>query len=111
MTLPQNIPGYHIVRVIGRGGMAIVYLAVQESLGREVALKLLLPQLVAEATTSERFLREGRIAASLDHRHIVSIHDFGIHEGQPYLTMEYLPDGTVLDGAPYEPRAALAIAR
>ena len=83
MAGQMEIPGYRIVRELGRGGMGTVFLAVQDSLGREVALKLLAPQFVADAISAERFLREGRIAARLTHRHIVSIYDVGVHAGQP----------------------------
>lgn len=111
MPVPVKIPGYRIVREIGRGGMGTVFLAVQESLGREVALKLLMPQLVADAVACERFLREGRIAARLAGRHIVSVHDVGVHDGQPYLAMEYMAGGAVAIGEPLAPSAALEIVR
>jgi len=107
----MEIPGYRIVRELGRGGMGTVFLAVQDSLGREVALKLLAPQFVADAIAAERFLREGRIAARLTHRHIVSIYDVGVHDGQPYLAMEYMPGGAVATGVPLAPSAALEIVR
>jgi TolB-like protein/Flp pilus assembly protein TadD len=107
----SDVPGYRMVRLLGRGGMAEVWLAIQESLGREVALKLLLPSLAADPATAERFLREGRIAARLDHRNIVSVYDVGIHDGQPYLAIEYLPGGAIPTGAPHEPRVALEIVR
>jgi TolB-like protein/tRNA A-37 threonylcarbamoyl transferase component Bud32 len=106
-----EIPGYRVSRLLGRGGMAEVWLAVQESLGREVALKLLLPSLARDPAMSERFLREGRIAARLDHRHIVSVYDVGIHAGQPYLAIEYLPGGPVSVDAPCEPGVALDVLR
>ncbi len=107
----MEIPGYRIVRELGRGGMGTVFLAVQDSLGREIALKLLAPQFVADAISAERFLREGRIAARLTHRHIVSIYDVGVHAGQPYLAMEYMPGGAVATGVPLAPSAALEIVR
>ena len=81
MAPSAKIPGYRILRVLGEGGMATVCLAIQESLGREVALKLLSPSLAADPVATERFLREGRVAAKLAHRHIVGIHDVGVHEG------------------------------
>lgn len=88
---PDIIPGYRIERRIGRGGMASVYLAVQESLGRPVALKVL--SNFDSAEYSERFLNEGRIVAQLTHAHIVTIHDIGIVDGLHYLSMEYVAGG------------------
>ena len=110
---PETLPGYTLKRPLGRGGMATVYLAVQESLGREVALKLLAPDPNDDRAAGERFLREARIAASLHHPHIVPIHDFGVHEGTAYLAMEYEPGGTIAPG-PGErlaPREALRLVR
>jgi TolB-like protein len=105
-----SIPGYRIVRELGRGGMATVYLAVQESLGREVALKLLTRRLAEDDSAAQRFVREARTAARLVHRHIVGIHDVGEHAGQPYLAMEYLP-GDTLAGGRLPPTQALEVAR
>ncbi len=111
---PDAIPGYRIVRELGRGGMATVYLAVQESLGREVALKLLTRRLAEDPAAAERFVREARTAARLVHRHIVGIHDVGSHDAgqgkQPYLAMEYLPGDTLATGT-MPPRQALEVAR
>lgn len=90
-----EIPGYQIVKPLGRGGMAIVYLAVQESLDRHVALKVLSRHLSGEDTFNDRFLREARIAARFLHRSIVQIHDINAHDGRPYMAMEYLPGGTL----------------
>jgi serine/threonine protein kinase/tetratricopeptide (TPR) repeat protein len=105
------IPGYRIQRELGRGGMATVYLAIQESLGREVALKLISPLLSADPSATQRFLREGRIAAKLADRHIVGIHDVGMHEGQPYIAMEYMHGGAVSASTARAPHDALEIAR
>ncbi|GMU44045.1 MAG: serine/threonine protein kinase [Xanthomonadales bacterium] len=90
------IPGYRVLRPLGRGGMASVYLAVQESVDREVALKIMAPQLSADPSFGERFLREARIAAKLHHRHVVSIYDVGVHHGFHFCTMEFLPGGPVM---------------
>jgi len=109
MAPSATIPGYRILRKLGAGGMATVFLAIQESLGREVAVKLLSPSLAADPLATERFLREGRIAARLAHRHIVGVHDVGIHEGQPYLLMEYMPGGSVPTEDALAPADALAI--
>ena len=107
----MEIPGYTVIRELGRGGMATVYLAIQESLGREVALKILSAS--QDPSAGERFLREARIAASLHHPNIVPIHDFGVHAGTPYIAMHFEPGGSMLplSGERLEPRAALRSVR
>ena len=108
-----EIPGYHILRQLGRGGMATVYLAMQESVQREVALKVMSPQLMADADFSERFLREARIAAQLHHRHVVAIHDVGRNADYNYIAMEYVGGGPLLamDGTPRPVSFALRTVR
>jgi serine/threonine-protein kinase PpkA len=98
--LPDSIPNYKILRELGRGGMATVYHAVQESLGREVALKVMAPELARDASYAERFLREGKVVAKLRHRNIVTVHDLGVSPGgQPFLAMEFESGGSVADRA------------
>ena len=87
------IPGYKIVKVIGKGGMATVYVAVQESFNRQVALKIMARHLTGDEVFSERFFREARIIASLNHRNIVPVFDVGRSGVHHYLSMEYLPGG------------------
>ncbi|MEX2516806.1 MAG: serine/threonine-protein kinase, partial [Gammaproteobacteria bacterium] len=88
------IPGYSIKQIIGKGGMATAYLAVQESLGREVVLKVLdTSQLANQEDMVERFLAEGRIVASLNHPNIITIFDIGIAEDEFYISMEYVKGG------------------
>ena len=89
-TVDIHIPGYQIKRQLGRGGMAFVYLAIQESFGREVALKILAPDHAQDKEFSERFLREARIISQLVHPNIVTVYDVGVHEGYHYLSMEYI---------------------
>ncbi len=91
-----EIPGYRLLRQLGRGGMATVYLAVQESVDREVALKIMSPALLADPNFGERFLREAKIAARLHHRHVVGIHDVSRVGDYHYMAMEYLAGGPVL---------------
>lgn len=86
-----EIPGYRIIRTLGKGGMASVYLAIQESFEREVALKVMAPELSKDAAFGERFLREARIVSRLIHPNIVTVYDVGIHEGYYFLSMEYVP--------------------
>ena len=104
-----NIPGYQIKAHVGSGGMAVVFRALQESLQRPVALKVLKHTESKEWT--ERFLNEGRILASLDHRNIITVHDIGIHEGHIYISMEYLNGGDLglRIQAGMEPKEALEI--
>lgn len=87
-----KIPGYKIERLIAEGGMATVYLATQESLGRFVALKLL--RKFDNVTQSKRFLIEGQILAALNHNNTITIYDIGVTDDeQPYISMEYLEGG------------------
>ncbi|MBS0569947.1 MAG: SUMF1/EgtB/PvdO family nonheme iron enzyme [Proteobacteria bacterium] len=89
-----EVPGYQIKREIGVGGMASVHLAVQTSLEREVALKVMAPALAADPAFSKRFLQEARMLASLAHPNIVAVYDVGVTPGQlHYFSMQYLPGG------------------
>ncbi len=90
-----HIPGYRILRPIGEGGMASVFLAVQESLDREVALKVMAPALAANAEFTDRFLKEGRITAKLAHPNLVTVFDIGSHGTVYYLAAEFIPGGTL----------------
>jgi len=81
---------YNIEKELGRGGMAIVYKAVQENLGREVALKVLPQGMTHDEKTVERFHREAQSAAQLNHTNIVTIFDEGELNGVHYMAMEYL---------------------
>ncbi|MGE3104705.1 MAG: protein kinase, partial [Lysobacterales bacterium] len=108
-----EIPGYRIIRELGRGGMATVWLALQQSVDREVALKIMSPGLLADPNFGERFLREARIAAKLHHRHVVGVHDVGRHHDIHFIAMEYLAGGAfkVIDGQPRAPTEVLRVVR
>jgi serine/threonine protein kinase len=90
-VVDPHIPGYRVEGLIGSGGMASVYLAIQESLDRPVALKVLDDPESAEY--QERFLNEGRIIASLTHSNIVTVHDIGVASRHLYISMEYVEGG------------------
>lgn len=91
----MEIPGYRIHSKIGRGGMASVYLATQESFERRVAIKIMAPALVADPDYARRFHREARIIAGLNHPHIVPVYEVG-HSGDcHYLAMEYVAGGSL----------------
>ena len=90
---PQ-IDGYRILRVIGHGGMSTVYLAEQASLGRKVALKVMLAEALADEVSRARFENEARTIARLEHPNIVGIHEVGrTADGLPYYAMPYLARG------------------
>jgi serine/threonine protein kinase len=81
---------YRLLGVLGRGGMGVVYRAHDPQLGRDVAVKALLPELAALPEARSRFLREARAVASLKHDNIVVVHQVGEADGVPYLVMELL---------------------
>ncbi len=82
--------GYRVESLIGRGGMGVVYRATDLSLGRPVALKMIAPELAQDERFRDRFLKEPRLAASLDHPNVVPIHEAGERDGQLYLAMRYV---------------------
>jgi len=94
-AMPARIAGFRLKRRLGGGGMGEVYLAEQESLAREVALKLLSPRLAADADFVRRFQAEARAAAALGHPNVVVVHDVGQDAGQHYLALEYMDKGSL----------------
>ena len=99
MTDPRvgtEIAGHRVEAVIGRGGMSVVYLAEHIGLRRKVALKVLGPELAEDEAFRERFIRESRITAGLDHPNIVTVYDAGEADGVLYISMRYV-EGTDLE--------------
>ncbi len=92
-----RLGSYELLRRLGEGGMAQVYLARDIRLGREVAVKVLDQRLAERPGFRERFEREARVAASLDHPNIVQLYDFGDSERQLYLVMPYVSGGSLQD--------------
>ncbi|MDQ6725948.1 MAG: protein kinase [Actinomycetota bacterium] len=104
---------YRVVRHLARGGMAEVYLGHDELLDRPVAIKVLFPELAGDESFVERFRREARAAAGLNHHNIVSIYDFGDDDGVWFIVMEYVDGPTLRDviraDGPMEPAEAVQI--
>jgi predicted Ser/Thr protein kinase len=111
-TPPALSDDYRIERELGRGGMGVVYLVCQHSLNRRLALKVLRPGEQTFGPLVRRFLDEARHLARLRHQHIVSIHEVGEAQGEPYFTMDFIdgePLSAVIARGPLSPTQAVAV--
>src|SRR5579862_5230313 len=91
----RQLGQYQIIELIGRGGMASVYKAIQPTLNREVAIKVLTADFVSDPTFVARFEREIQIIARLEHAHILPIYDYGQSDGLSFLVMRFLEGGSL----------------
>jgi serine/threonine protein kinase len=110
--LARHFPQLEILDIIGQGGMGAVYKARQPKLDRLVAIKVLPPEVARDATFAERFTREAKSLARLNHPNIVTIYDFGESDGLYFFTMEYVDGKTVrqlLDAGALPPAQALNV--
>src|SRR5688572_7724409 len=111
----EKIDRYEVKEEIGRGGMATVYFAHDPRMHRDVAIKILLRELLTSPDVRERFSREARVIAGLDHPAIVPVYDFGEEEGDPYLVMRFMGGGSLQgrlkDGAMPLDQAAMIVHR
>jgi serine/threonine protein kinase/WD40 repeat protein len=104
-----TVPGYEILEIVGRGGMGVVYKAMQKGLNRLVALKMILNHTQAALEDHARFRYEAEAVARLKHPNIVQVFEIGEWEGRPFFTLEYLPGGNLhqfLKGKPQAPEFA-----
>ena len=95
--IPKVIGDFTIEKLIGHGGMGRVYLGQDDQLGRRVAIKLMSPSRAAEAVSRQRFLRESKAAAAINHPHIVTIYQVGEYEGLPYIVMQHVDGPNLAD--------------
>jgi serine/threonine protein kinase len=105
LNTATSLDRYEIVREIGRGANAVVYLARHSALDKLVALKELVRIEVGDETAATRFLREAQLAARLTHPNIVTVYDYFEHDGTPYIAMEHLERGSL---RPFVGRLTLA---
>src|SRR5512143_214842 len=113
LTAGQQLGPYQIIAPLAEGGMGEVYRALDGRLGRIVALKVLPASLACEPDRLRRFEQEARATGSLDHPSVLVVHDFGTHEGAPYLVTELLEGETLrerMERGPIAPRKAAQIA-
>ena len=103
------VAGYRLVRLVGRGGMGVVYEAVEEALGRTVALKLVAPERAGEPGFRERFIAESRLAAAIDHPNVLPVFGAGEHDGTLYLAMRFVDGADLRSLGPLPPARAAAI--
>src|SRR5579884_2856709 len=109
---PEELAGYTIERELGRGGMGVVYQAIDLRLKRRVALKMVLAGAHAAEADLARFRTEAEAVARLQHPGIVQIHQVGVHQGLPYFALEFCPGGSLdrkLAGTPLPPKEAAAL--
>jgi hypothetical protein len=106
------VAGYEVLGLLGKGGMGVVYKARHLRLGRVVALKMILHADHADADERRRFKAEAEAVARLQHALVVQIFEVGEHQGSPYLSLEFCPEGSLadaLDGTPWEAGRAAAL--
>ena len=110
---PLRIGGYRIVGKLGEGGMGVVYQAVQLSLDRPVALKVIKGAFTSDRPFVARFLREAKVAARIDHANVVAIYDTGEADGHLFTAQQFVPGGDLqqrmVTGGPFPEQAALRI--
>jgi WD40 repeat protein/tRNA A-37 threonylcarbamoyl transferase component Bud32 len=109
---PSEVGQYVVLGEVGRGGMGVVYQARHRDLRRTVALKMILAGAFASEVQRQRFRREAELAARVQHPHIVQVYEVGLHDGRPFLAMEWVGGGSLadrLEGDTWPPDAAAGL--
>ncbi len=100
---PIEVPGYQIVAKLGRGGMGVVYQALESRLDRHVALKFVPAEMAGDAHRMQRFIREAQTASGLNHPHICTVHALSEHDGVPFIVLEFIEGKTLKAHAATKP--------
>src|SRR5262245_40244995 len=112
-SVESGLARYHLIRLLGRGGLGEVYLALDSKLNREVAIKFVGPERLGDADARRRLLQEARTAAALDHPSICTVYEAGeTPDGRGFIAMQYVegePLSAVLQRGAMRPREALAL--
>jgi serine/threonine-protein kinase len=114
ITPGENVGPYRVIEQLGSGGMATVFKSYHASLDRYVAIKVLHPAFKADPQFFERFKREARIVAKLEHPNIIPVYDFNEHQGEPYLVMRFVEGDTLkpkMKGQPMPPTEVMRLIR
>jgi len=114
LRVGEKVGAYTVVRLLGAGGAGQVWCARDERLGREIAIKMLLPLLAGDADRIRRFADEARLAGSLNHPNILTVYDVGEHRGAPFLVSECLEGSNlrrILEKGPLPIHKAVSVAR
>jgi serine/threonine protein kinase len=114
LEIGRDFAGYRIERLLGRGGMGDVYLAHKPDLGRDTALKVLPGLAIENEDAISRFRQEARAVASLEHEHIITLYDYGISEGRPWMALRFIDGGDLhrrLNAYPLLPEEGIEIFR
>src|SRR3954468_18199678 len=97
LAVGTKVGGYIIEAELGRGGMGVVYCAQKVGLGRRVALKVIAPELAEDPKYAERFRRESRLAASVEHPNVVPVYEAGEYEELLFIAMRYVPGANLAE--------------
>ena len=111
LRVGTTVDHFKLIRVLGRGGMGVVYLARDVTLGRKVALKVLRPETLGSRSARRAFLREATITATFNHAHIITIYAVGEHQRAPYLALEYLEGENLFERSLHTPPSPREVAR
>jgi serine/threonine protein kinase len=111
--IDQTLGQYRVIDELGKGGFATVYRALQPTLNRHVAIKVLHPEFIRDERALARFKREALAVARLAHPNIVAVYDYGEHDGRAYLVMEYVAGDTLKArlGKPVSNELALGVVK